>query len=71
MNTKPLRVGTRGSALARWQSKWVRQLLAAVIPERAVELTIVRTTGDQQSTVPLDSLGGDGVFTKEIQTQNI
>ena len=67
MNTKPLRVGTRGSAMARWQSKWVRQLLASVIPERAVELTIVRTTGDQQSTVPLDSLGGDGVFTKEIQ----
>ena len=67
MNTKPLRVGTRGSALARWQSNWVRQLLASVIPERAVELTIVRTTGDQQSTVPLDSLGGDGVFTKEIQ----
>ena len=67
MNTNPLRVGTRGSALARWQSNWVRQLLASVIPERAVELTIVRTTGDQQSTVPLDSLGGDGVFTKEIQ----
>lgn len=67
MNTKPLRVGTRGSALARWQSKWVSQLLASVIPERAVELTIVRTTGDQQSTVPLESLGGDGVFTKEIQ----
>ena len=67
MNTQPLKVGTRGSALARWQSKWVRQLLASVIPERAVELTIVRTTGDQQSTVPLESLGGDGVFTKEIQ----
>jgi hydroxymethylbilane synthase len=33
-----------------------------------VERVVVRTTGDRQAAVPLDRIGGQGVFTKEVQT---
>lgn len=61
-----LRLGTRGSALARWQADWV----AAQLTERgvAVELVLISTRGDQHQQGPIASLGGgQGVFTKELQ----
>jgi hydroxymethylbilane synthase len=60
----PLRLGTRGSALARWQAEWV----SARLRERGVEveLTPIVTTGDRQHE-ELRIIGGEGVFTKEIQ----
>src|SRR5437868_10829048 len=60
----PLRLGTRASALARWQSEWV----AARLHERgvAVELVPITTEGDVKSG-PLGQIGGQGLFTKEIQ----
>lgn len=60
----PLRLGTRGSPLARWQAEWV----ASRLRERgfAVELILITTQGDVKSG-PLGSFGGVGVFTKEIQ----
>src|SRR5436305_191742 len=64
MLTLPLRIGTRASALARWQSEWV----AARLEERgiAVELVPITTQGDVKSG-PLAQIGGQGLFTKEIQ----
>jgi hydroxymethylbilane synthase len=61
----PLRLGTRASALARWQADWV----AAQLADRgvAVELVLISTRGDQQQQGPIGSLGGQGVFTKELQ----
>jgi hydroxymethylbilane synthase len=63
--TRPLRIGTRGSALARWQADWV----SAELNKHGfdVELVIIKTGGDG-STVPLNSMGGVGVFTREIQS---
>jgi hydroxymethylbilane synthase len=60
----PLRLGTRASALARWQAEWV----AARLHEHGieVELTPISTTGDQQQGT-IQAIGGQGVFTKEIQ----
>jgi hydroxymethylbilane synthase len=60
----PLRLGTRASALARWQAEWV----AARLQERgvAVELVPITTQGDVK-TGPLGQIGGQGLFTKEIQ----
>lgn len=59
-----MRLGTRGSALARWQANWVAaQLRAAGVD---VELVLITTRGDVQSG-PIGGLGGQGVFTKEIQ----
>jgi hydroxymethylbilane synthase len=59
-----LRLGTRASALARWQSEWV----AARLMERgvSVELVPITTQGDVK-TGPLGQIGGQGLFTKEIQ----
>ena len=60
----PLHLGTRASALARWQAEWV----AAQLARRGVhvELVHVATQGDV-SARPLGAIGGQGVFTKELQ----
>lgn len=60
--TAPLRVATRGSALARWQAERVVSLLG--VP---AELVIVSTTGDRDRTSALHAIGGTGVFVKEVQ----
>lgn len=60
--TRPLRVATRGSALARWQAERVVTRLGG-----DAELVVVATTGDKAPTVPIHTLGGRGVFTKEVQ----
>lgn len=60
----PLRLGTRASALARWQAEWV----AAQLRQRGieVELTPIVTTGDRRLGA-IAAIGGEGVFTKELQ----
>jgi hydroxymethylbilane synthase len=55
-------VATRGSALARWQAQRVLELLGG-----DGELVVVVTSGDQQADVPLHTIGGTGVFVKEVQ----
>lgn len=62
----PLRIATRGSALARWQAERVAVLLAERAGART-ELVIVETTGDRDLTSPIHALGGTGVFVKEVQ----
>ena len=61
---KPLRLGTRASALARWQAEWVAAQLAS--RGVAVELVPIITEGDVKSG-PLAEIGGQGLFTKELQ----
>lgn len=63
----PLRIGTRGSRLALWQANHVAERLRAVAGARPVELVEIQTVGDQVRDVPLAQIGGEGVFTKEIQ----
>jgi hydroxymethylbilane synthase len=66
---RPLRLATRGSAQARTQSQAVADALTAVC-SRSVELVVVETFGDrtQRAEVPLHTIGGQGVFVKEIQS---
>ena len=59
-----LRLGTRASALARWQAEWVAAQLAGLGIE--VELVPITTQGDVK-TQPLGQIGGQGLFTKELQ----
>ncbi len=66
MNT-PLRIGTRGSPLALWQAHFVADRLRPLAAPRLVELIEIQTTGDVVRDVALTQIGGDGVFTKEIQ----
>jgi hydroxymethylbilane synthase len=63
----PLRIATRGSALARWQAEHVASLLRREVPDLEVTLEIVSTTGDRRSDVAIWELGGKGVFVKEVQ----
>jgi hydroxymethylbilane synthase len=61
----PLRIGTRASALARWQAENVRAQLGLL--GSAAELVFIRTTGDRDSESSLRNMGGKGVFIKEIE----
>ncbi len=61
-----LRLGTRGSLLARTQSQHVADAIAAATG-RQVELIIITTRGDQIRDRPLQQVGGKGLFTKEIE----
>src|SRR4029077_16488128 len=58
-------IGTRGSQLALWQAHWVQARLAELGLESRIE--IIKTTGDKVLSVPLSSVGGKGLFTKEIE----
>jgi hydroxymethylbilane synthase len=61
-----LRIGTRGSALALWQSEEVKRLIGLLPGAPAVELVIIKTRGDLQTDVPLWSTEGKGFFTAEL-----
>src|SRR5580704_5342845 len=58
-------IGSRGSQLALWQARWVEAQLAAL--GLASRIEIIKTTGDRVTSVPLSSVGGKGLFTKEIE----
>jgi len=60
-----IRIGTRASALARWQAEWVAGRLKEVGVQ--VELVLISTAGDREQQGPIEEMGGRGVFTKEIQ----
>jgi hydroxymethylbilane synthase len=62
-----LRIATRGSAQATAQATAVADALMAAHPGLSVELVFVETLGDQRTDVPLHSIGGQGVFVKEVQ----
>ncbi|MGI8897933.1 MAG: hydroxymethylbilane synthase [Pyrinomonadaceae bacterium] len=59
-------IGSRGSKLALWQAKWIRALISRFHPEVTAEIKIIKTTGDVK-TEPLSVIGGQGVFTKELE----
>ena len=58
-------IGSRGSQLALWQSRWVAAELAKLGFETRIE--IIHTTGDKITDVPLSKVGTKGLFTKEIE----
>lgn len=62
---RKIRLGTRASALARWQANWTAEQLRALGVE--VEILLLRTSGDEQQTDPVASIGAPGVFTKELE----
>lgn len=62
-----LRIATRESALAMWQAKFVQAALQRHFPGCAVEIIGMTTTGDQITDRPLATIGGKGLFTKELE----
>jgi hydroxymethylbilane synthase len=67
LSMSPIRVGTRGSRLALWQANHVADLLRRLAGSGLVEIVEIQTAGDRVRHAPLPEIGGEGVFTKEIQ----
>ena len=67
MSAHELRIGTRGSPLALHQANWVKNQLTRIHPHLRVDLTIIKTTGDRIQDAPLATIGGKGLFVKEIE----
>lgn len=70
-NQSRLRLGTRGSPLALAQAEEAKARLAAAWPELAapdaIEIVVVKTTGDIEQKRRLAEIGGKGLFTKELE----
>jgi hydroxymethylbilane synthase len=60
-----VRIGTRGSQLALWQANDVGKRLRQA--GHQAEIVTIRTSGDKRQDVPLASIGGKGVFIKELE----
>jgi len=61
-----LRIGTRGSMLAKWQAESVRKKLFVATGVEA-EIVIIKTSGDKMQHAPLTQIGGKGIFIKELE----
>ena len=64
MSKLPVKIGTRDSPLAQWQSKQVKQLLQYKSIES--ELVLIKSEGDLNLTTPLYEMGVQGIFTKTL-----
>jgi hydroxymethylbilane synthase len=73
MQTKPFRIGTRGSPLALVQAYETRARLMAAhtLPEEMFEIVVLSTTGDRVTDRALSEIGGKGLFTQELEEQLI
>jgi hydroxymethylbilane synthase len=61
-----LRIGTRGSMLAKWQAESVRKNLFAATGMEA-EIVIIKTSGDKMQHASPAQIGGKGIFIKELE----
>ena len=62
-----VRLGTRSSALARWQTDYAQQLLRHAWPHVRTEVHTITTHGDRVLDTPLPMMGGKGLFTAELE----
>lgn len=62
-----LTIGTRGSALARWQTDWVIDQLKKFWPNLNCSIKLFHTSGDKILDKPLPEIGGKGLFTEELE----
>ncbi len=67
MNPSLLRIATRQSALALWQAEHVAALLQSRYPDLQVALVPMTTRGDEILDQPLATIGGKGLFLKELE----
>jgi hydroxymethylbilane synthase len=63
--SRPIRVGTRASLLARTQTEWFVDRLRGLGHD--VEIETISTQGDSRTDVPIAAIGGDGVFVRELE----
>ena len=60
-------IGTRGSELALWQSKWVQNELLKLHKSIRIEVQVIKTQGDKILAAPLSKIGDKGLFIKELE----
>ncbi len=60
-------IGSRGSELALWQAKFVKNELEKKNKNVSVEIRIIKTTGDKILDVALSKIGDKSLFTKELE----
>jgi hydroxymethylbilane synthase len=68
MKKNILRIATRKSPLALWQTNHVRDALISIHPELQVEVMEMSTKGDKILDTPLAKIGGKGLFVKELES---
>lgn len=59
-------IGSRGSQLALWQSKWSKARILKARDDLDVEIQVIQTAGDTNLAASLSEIGTKGVFTKEV-----
>ncbi|WP_165171692.1 hydroxymethylbilane synthase [Adlercreutzia sp. ZJ242] len=64
---RTLKVGTRRSQLALWQTEWVKAQVERSFPQLEVEVVTLDTKGDLDLATPLPSVADKGFFTVEIE----
>ncbi|KZY96140.1 hydroxymethylbilane synthase, partial [Oleiphilus sp. HI0072] len=64
---KTLNIASRESALALWQSRYIKSQLEALYPGLEVNINGMTTKGDKILDVPLAKIGGKGLFVKELE----
>jgi hydroxymethylbilane synthase len=64
-----IKIGTRGSRLAVYQTELVMSKLKEAHPGLDVSMKIIKTSGDLITDVPLSKMGDKGIFVKEIEEQ--
>ena len=67
MESRKIKIGSRGSPLALWQANWIKDQLESRNPDIPVEIVIIKTSGDKILDVPLAKIGGKGLFVKELE----
>ena len=67
MESRKIKIGSRGSPLALWQANWIKDQLESQNPDIPVEIVIIKTSGDKIQDVPLAKIGGKGLFVKELE----
>lgn len=65
--TKDIVIGSRDSALAMWQARWVAGELRRVCPDNNIHIKGMKTKGDHILGVALAKIGDKGLFTKELE----
>ena len=63
---RTLRIGTRGSLLAKWQAEFIRTRLFAATGIEP-EIVIIKTAGDKMQHAPVAQIGSKGIFIKELE----
>ncbi len=67
MSKHIIRIGTRASALALWQTQWVADQLTSRYPDIQLEIKEISTTGDRVRNRPIFEASTVGVFVKELE----